>query len=269
MDGGYSNDLPDRDACRCEAGRKRPGMNRKLATISGGVLCSLALVAGGLALSLRHQPAFYRSALAENIPGEIRREQAKAFVQTTLRLVDDIRYDERWSDEFSEEAVNGWLAEELPTKYRGWLPPDISQPRVKFEKGAVLLAFQARRGMWQGVVSTRIRPWVSGANQLAFEIQSARLGLIPVPVDEIVDGLVKNLSGSGWRTQWRNTGKQDVLVVDLDSAEESAGSREHPVLETVEVGPRLLRLTGRRSTETAVAPAAGRISSTSDDADAR
>ncbi|HEY2252070.1 MAG TPA: hypothetical protein VGH74_13450 [Planctomycetaceae bacterium] len=244
-------------------------MNRKLAKISGGVLCSLALVAGGLALSLRHQPAFYRSALAENVPPETRREQAKAFVQTTLRLVDDIRYDDRWSDEFSEDAVNGWLAEELPTKYRDWLPPDVSQPRVKFENGVVLLAFQARRGMWQGVVSSRIRPWVSGANQLALEIQSARLGLIPVPVEEIVDDLVKNLSSSGWRTQWKNTGKQDVLVVDLDSVEDSAGGRDHAILESVELGPKLLRISGRRSTEIAAPAAADRISSAAAEPDAR
>ena len=243
-------------------------MNRKLARVSVGLLCSLALVAGGLGLSLKHQPAFYQSALADNVPPETRREQAKAFVQSTLRLVDDIRYDDRWSDEFSEEAVNGWLAEELPTKYRDWLPPDVSQPRVKFEDGLLLLAFQARRGMWTGVVSSRIRPWVSGANQLALEIQSARIGLIPVPVDEIVGDLVKNLNSSGWRMQWKNTGKQDVLVVDLDSAVDTTGGSERPVLESVELGSKFLRISGRRTAEVAAHPAGG-ISSDADEPDAR
>ena len=244
-------------------------MNRKLATISVGVLCSLALVVGGLALSLKHQPAFYQSALSENVPPETRQEQAKAFVQTTLRLVDDIRYDDRWSHEFSEDAVNGWLAEELPTKYREWLPPDVAAPRVKFEDGVLLLAFQARRGFWKGVVSGRIRPWVSGPNQLALEIQSARIGLIPVPVDEIVGDLVKNLNSSGWRMQWKNSGKQDVLVVDLDSAKDSADDGERPVLESVELGPKMLRISGRRSAEIAAPQAVGRISSAADEPDAR
>ena len=273
MEGGYSSDPSFRDApSRGPGGRKRPVMNRKLATISMGVLCSLALVVGGLALSLKHQPAFYQSALAENIPSETRREQAKAFVQTTLRLVDDIRFDNQWSDEFSEDAVNAWLAEELPTQYRDWLPPDVAQPRVKFEDGVLLLAFQARRGVWQGVVSSRIRPWVcrgvSGANQLALEIQSARIGLIPVPVDEIVGDLIKNLNSSGWRLQWKNSGRQDVLVVDLESTEDSTGGSERPVLESVSLLPKLLRISGRRSTEPA-APAAGRISSSADEPDAR
>jgi hypothetical protein len=163
-------------------------MNRKLAKISAGVVCFLSFVAGGLALSLTHQPAFYQSALAENVLPEVRRQQAKTFVQATLRLVDDIRFDSQWSDEFSEDAVNGWLTEELPTKYRELLPPDVAAPRVKFAEGALLLAFQARHSFWKGVVSIRIRPWVPGPNQLALEIQSARFGLIPVPVDEIVGG---------------------------------------------------------------------------------
>ena len=104
---------------------------------------------------------------------------------------------------------------------------------------------------------------------MALEIQSARIGLLPVPVDEIVDDLVKNLNASGWRTQWKNTGKQDVLVVDLDSAEESTEGRARPILESIELGRQLLRITGRRSTDIAAPPAAGRISSTADEPDAR
>ena len=244
-------------------------MNRKQATVSVGLLCSLALVVGGLGLSLTHQPAFYQSAISENVRPETRREQAKTFVQTTLRLVDDIRYDDRWSHEFSEDAVNGWLAEELPTKYREWLPSDVAAPRVKFEDGVLLLAFQARHGFWKGVISSRIRPWVSGPNQLALEIQSARIGLIPVPVDEIIGDLIKNLNSSGWRTQWRNSAKQDVLVVDLDSAEDLSAGQERPVLEAVELGPKVLRIAGRRSAEIATSPVAGRMSGAAHDPDAR
>jgi hypothetical protein len=244
-------------------------MNRKLATISVVLVCFLALVVAVLGLSFKHQPAFYRSALAEIVPVEVRREQAKTFVQTTLRLVDEIRYDDRWSQEFSEEALNAWLAEELPTKYREWLPADVAAPRVKFEDGLLLLAFQARSGIWKGVVSSRIRPWVCGPNQLALEIQSARIGLIPVPVDEIVGGLMSNLNGSGWRMLWKNTGSQDVLVVDIDSADVLGSSGERPVLETVEVASKVLRIAGRRSTEIAAPSAAGRISSATNEADAR
>jgi hypothetical protein len=227
-------------------------MNRKPATITVGLILLLALLAGGLTLSLKYQPSFYQTALADSAPPEVRREQAKVFVQTTLQLVDGIRHEDRWSHEFSEDAVNGWLAEELPVKYSEWMPPEVSSPRVKFEKGTLFLAFQIRHGMWKGVVNSKVRPWVSGPNQLALEIQSARIGLVPVPVDELLGELIKNMSSAGWRLQWRNNGKQDVLVVSLD--DDFSANGERPVLEGVDVGPKLLRISGRRASEAADAP---------------
>lgn len=228
-------------------------MNRKRAAVSVGLLVVLALAAGGLVLSLKYQPTYYKRALASSAPPEVRRERAKVFVQTTLDLVDGIRNEESWSHEFSEDAVNAWLAEELPVKYSELLPREVAAPRVKFEKGLLLMAFQVRHGMWKGVVNGRIRPWVAGPNQLALEIQSARVGLIPVPVDEILGDFVAGLNRAGWRIEWKNSGQQDVLVVDLDD-EISSESGPRPALETVELDAQRLRISGRRSSETAGAP---------------
>ena len=130
--------------------------------------------------------------------------------------------------------MNGWLAEELPVKYAGWLPPEVAAPRIKFEKDSLLLAFQGRQGMWRGVVSARVKPWVAGPNQLALEIQSLRIGLVPVPLDEVLGEFVKNMNSAGWRMQWRNSGKKDVLVVDLDEGD-LAEKPDRPVLEVVEL----------------------------------
>src|SRR5207248_3288817 len=124
-----------------------------------------------------------------------------------LQLVNEIRFEDQWSHEISDDMVNAWLAEDLPVKFGDSLPPDVSAPRVKFEKGHVLLAFQARRGMWQGVVSSRIRAWVSGPNQLALDVESTRVGLVPIPIDEIIGDLVNRLTETGWRLEWKNSGK--------------------------------------------------------------
>jgi hypothetical protein len=224
-------------------------MNRKRAITALVVLAVVAILVGGIAWSLKFQPTFYQRALAQSAPPEIRRQQAKEFVQTTLKLVDGIRHEDRWSHEFSEDAVNGWLAEELPVKYAGWLPPEVADPRVKFEKDSVLLAFQGRQGVWRGVVSARVKPWVAGPNQLALEIQSLKIGLVPVPVDEVLGQFVKNMNGAGWRMQWKNSGKKDVLVVDLDEGDVSE-NRIRPVLEVVELEPNHLQIAGRRTSPT-------------------
>src|SRR5262245_28363103 len=230
-------------------------MNRKRAAIAAASVSLLAILAGALFWLVKYEPTFYRTALADTAPPEIRREQAKAFVQTTSDLVDGIRYEDSWSHEFSEEAVNGWLAEELPAKYGEWLPPEVAAPRVKFEKGKLLLAFQLRHGMWKGVVSGTVRPWVAGPNQLAIEIQSARIGLLPVPVDELLGDFVKHMNTAGLRMQWKNSGKQDVLVVEFDDDfSAGVGTTEHAVLEAVELEPKLLRISGRRSSAAVDSP---------------
>ncbi len=228
-------------------------MKRKHAAISIGLLATSALLLAGVAVSLRYRPTFYKRALAETVSPETRRAQVKTFVQTTLHLVDEIRNDDHWSREFSEDAVNAWLAEELPVKYAEWLPPDVAAPRIKFDKGIVRVAFQSRRGGLGAVISGQVRPWVTGPNQLALEIDSARVGLVPVPVDEILGDLVKNMNAAGWRMEWKSTGKQDVLVVDLDGADLPLDGGERPVLESVDLGPKSLRISGRRSSEIAKA----------------
>lgn len=228
-------------------------MNRRRAVL--GFLGAPILIVGGLGVSLKHQPAFYKAALADKTSVETRREQATRFEQTTLQLVNEIRFEDRWSHEITDDMINGWLAEELPVKFGDWLPPDVSAPRVKFEKGHVLLAFQAQRGLWRGVISSRIRAWVSGPNQLALEVESTRVGLVPVPVDEIVGDLVNNLIAAGWRLEWKTSGKRDVLVVNLDP-DDIVSEGERAVLESVELEPKLLRISGRRmSTSEAVSQA--------------
>ena len=230
-------------------------MNRKRAAIGVVTLSLLAILAGSLVWLVKYQPTFYKTALADTAPPEIRRQQAKVFVQTTSRLVDEIRNEDIWSQTFSEEDVNGWLAEELPVKYGEWLPPEIAAPRVKFEEGTLLLAFQLRHGMWKGVVSANVRPWVAGPNRLALEIQSARIGLVPVPVDELLGDFLKHINAAGLRVQWKNSGKQDVLVVEFDDDfSPDGGSSEHAVLEAVDLEPKLLRISGRRTSAAADSP---------------
>ncbi|HTI50527.1 MAG TPA: hypothetical protein VL475_06240 [Planctomycetaceae bacterium] len=226
-------------------------MNRKRAIISVGLGTCLAALTGGVLWLLQHQPAFYRAALLQDLPAEVRREQAKRFVQATLQLVDEVRYEPSWAQEFTEQAVNIWLADELPTQYAGWLPPEVSAPRVKFEQGGLWIAFRTHHGPWSGVVSGRVKAWVSSPNELALEIQSLSAGLIPVPVDEVIGEFVSAMNDRGWRLQWKQSATGDVLVVSLDDESSSADTRGRAVLESVELTPGRLLVSGRRRDETA------------------
>jgi hypothetical protein len=225
-------------------------MNRKRAILFAGLGTCLAALAGGTLWLLHYRPAFYRDALRQELSAQDRREEAKRFVQTTLQLVDAVRYEPRWMQEFSEQSVNIWLADELPTRYSGWLPPEVTAPRVKFERGGLWIAFQTQHGHWSGVVSGRVKVWVSGPNELALEIQSLSAGLIPIPVDEVIGEFVSAMNERGWRLQWKQSATGDVLVVSLDDPNDSADSRGEAVLESVELTPGRLIVSGRRRDET-------------------
>lgn len=217
-------------------------MPRKLVIAGLAVLLAVA-AAGGLVLwSLRQAPEYYQSALAG--PSSVERKQeAKRFVQTTLQLVDEIRYEPLWSEEFTEDEVNAWLAEELHQKYPDWLPPGVAQPRVRFSEGVLSLAFQFERGRWGGVVSVEVRPWVPEPNRLALEIRSARVGLVPIPLDTFSEDLSDAFEKLGWRIQWKQSQGHDVLVVDLQGAED-----RRPLLQAVSVESARLRIAGSRQT---------------------
>jgi hypothetical protein len=224
-------------------------MARKHAIISVSLVCGLAALAGIACWSLGHKPDFYEAALNVHVAPEVRREQAKRFIQTTSRVVDQIRFEERWTEEFSEEDVNSWLAEELPDKFADWLPPEISEPRIKFDEDVLHLAFRARDGSWEGVVSAKIGVRVVSGNQLALEIQSLRAGLLPIPADDALSQLLADMRELGWRVQWQRSSRGDVLLVDL-----AGDSSSRPFVEAVELRPGLLRISGTGAARIAGSP---------------
>ncbi|MSR56214.1 MAG: hypothetical protein EXS05_00835 [Planctomycetaceae bacterium] len=220
-------------------------MPRKRAVIAVGLLAGLGLLGGGAAWLLMHQPGFYRAALQSELPPDERREQARQFEKSTVELVNDIRHEERWAQEFSEQAVNSWLADELPTRFAEWLPEGVQSPRVKFVPDGLWIAFRTQHGAWSGVISSKARVWVASPNSLAIEIRSLNAGMLPIPVDEAVGDFVEGLNAKGWRAEWKRSSRGDALLLSLDDAL-SDDSSERPVLEAIELSAGRLRVSGRR-----------------------
>lgn len=183
-----------------------------------GLLLGVSLTAGvfWLARATRAVPPFYARATTAPPPPAERQASAKRFVQTVTALVDDARHRPRWERELAGDEINGWLAEELHQKYPAWVPTGVEQPRVAFEDSSLRIGFKVRKGMWQGVLSARLKPWISRPNTLAIEIESIRLGNLPVPVDELVDEFVRRARKKEWDLRWNQSSGHDVLVIRLD-----------------------------------------------------
>lgn len=219
-------------------------MNRYRAGILLGLALFLLAALGWWVLG--YEPAFYRAALAEHRSHEEHVAAAKAFTRAALQLEGEMRDEDRWSKQFSEEAINGWLAEELPGRFSGWLPKGVEQPRIHFEEDALYVGFRTKKGLWSGVVSAKLRVWVAGPNQLACEVDALSAGLLPVPADDLLQDLVDGLNAAGWRVEWKSGDRADILLVRLGRDGRASEDDDTPVLEAIEVASGRLSVAGRR-----------------------
>jgi len=213
------------------------------------LLLAVCAAGGSLFWALAQVPNFYEEELASPVDPAVRQADAKIFVQQTLRLVDDIEHADTWSQEFTQRQVNSWLAEELHKKYAKLVPPGVSRPRVRFLDETVLIGFRFEQKRFSGIVSLRLKPWVSHPNQIALEVLSVRAGLLPIPLDDVLGEASRQLEEAGWPTEWRQRDGNDVLIIHLDRP-----GPNRAVLESVDVAEGVLRIRGERVPESETPP---------------
>jgi len=207
-------------------------------------ITAIAVVVGatGAYWAVWQEPDFYAQAMQDPDDPVEQKQQAKQFVQRTMRLVDDIRHANQWSEEFSQEQVNSWLAEDLHHKYDDIVPRGVNDPRVQFLPDIVQIGFRYQRSDWQGVVSLNVKPCVPGDNQLALEIESVRAGLLPIPLDLVIEGVLKRFRKRGWNVEWKQANGNDVLLIAIDHS-----SAQPQRLQSVQVTKGGLRIAGDRT----------------------
>ena len=214
---------------------------RRFFTIAFGFMAVGVGGAGISYLALQQIPAFYQAAMQDTMPPVQRREAAERFVERTMQLVEEIRHAETWEQEFSEQQINSWLAEELHQKHQSWVPRGVRDPRVKLTEDAIQIGFHLKQKRWSGIVSLKVTPWMEGPNRLAVGIESAQAGVVPIPLDEVLRHVAKNLARDGWQIEWSDRDGLKVAVVDL-----GAGRERQPVLQTVDVLEGLFRVSGKQ-----------------------
>lgn len=214
---------------------------KKLGYIALGLLTGVLATGGIVVWALFQVPDFYRQAMALDVDPQTRKAIAKKFTQRTIQFVDSVRYADYWTEEFTEQQVNSWLAEELHREYADVVPPEMKDPRVRIEDGWVQVGFRYERPNWDGVVSFKLRPWVPRPNQLALEIAAVRAGLMPIPLDDVLKEISGQFALRGWRVERMQSGENDVLLIHLESNEES-----YAVLESVAVRDGAVTISGRR-----------------------
>lgn len=219
-------------------------MRHKKAILFGtAVFLIVAGVAGTLLWALLREPEFYADASA-TIPDEpeARKRAAKSLVQETTNLINNIKHADQWSATFKQSEINSWFVEELfQEKYDDIVPEGVSDPRLSIREGSVQLGFRFQKSGWNGIVSLRLKPWIEKENQLAIEIEAIRAGIVPVPLEDMLDEMTSQLIDAGWNVTWNHANGHDVAVINLNKQ-----NAEAPVLESLAVLEGEVRVRGHR-----------------------
>ena len=160
--------------------------NKVLGFLAILLLLAIGCGTGSVVWALRQVSGFYDEVLREEPNPAVCREEAKKFVQRTLQLIEKVQQFESWSEEFTQQQVNSWLAEELHHKYAELVPEGASDSRVRFSPGAIQIGFRFQRDGWNRVVSLKVKLWVPEPNHLAIEFKSVKAGLVPIPLENIL-----------------------------------------------------------------------------------
>jgi hypothetical protein len=220
-------------------------MRRKKFILFGVAAFFLVVGAAGTLLwALLRVPDFYVQASA-SLPRqpEERKLAAKHLVQETTNLINNIKHAEEWSAIFKERDINSWFLEELrQEKYQDIVPEGVSDPRLAIHEGVLQLGFRVHRKAWSGIVSLRLKPWIESENQLAVEIASIHAGIVPIPLEDLLQNLTRKMVEAGWDITWSHANGNDVAIINLNKKQDP----KSPVLQSLIVAEGEVRVRGHQ-----------------------
>ncbi len=158
-------------------------------------------------------PRLYREAIRID-PVELR-EASDEMLSQAAALVSDVKKKGQWQSLFTARQINGWLAVDLVENHPNALPRSISDPRVAIRPDRIMLFCRFQRGNLQSVVTLTVEPSVPEPNVLAFRIRSARAGIVPVPLEKVLEAISQAAARTGFRLQWRQSGGDPVAMVTI------------------------------------------------------
>ena len=217
---------------------------RKLLKIAA-IVAAVVLIVAGVSLFSVYQasqqvPEFYRHAIARDPAGQ---QQARdEFVAQATALASDLHRGGRWQSVFTADQINAWLALELARLYPELMPGDLRDPRIVIRDNEATIACRHGNGEITSVLSLTADAYLQGPNVLALRIRRARVGALPVPLGQVLDGISHAARQLNLRLEWRKTHGDPVALVTF-SRPHSAGS-ESLTLQAIELRQDELFLAG-------------------------
>ena len=153
--------------------------------------CWSSIVLLGLYLAARHEPAFYREAMEAD--RAVLEKGSDRMLRKTAALAKHPQKPGRWEIRITAEEINGWLAVDMPKNHPHALPPTLHDPRVVIDPNEITVACRFQQNGIDSVLSLTVQPYVDrsptvpNANVVAVRIVGARAGLLPLPLDRVLE----------------------------------------------------------------------------------
>jgi hypothetical protein len=182
----------------------------------------IVLLLLGLYLALRHEPAFYRETMATSRAALEKGSQRMLLKAAALGSVST--RSGPWEIRITAEEINGWLAVDLPKNHPTALPPTLRDPRVAIRPDEMTVACRYQQNGVDSVLSLTLQPYVGqvanrshsdDSNVAAVRIISIRAGVLPLPLNRVLQGLSQAARDMRFDLQWRNSGGDPVAIISL------------------------------------------------------
>jgi hypothetical protein len=203
---------------------------RLIFLVIGGLAIVVVLICFGLYFAVQYEPAFYRNAV--QIDPAALEKGSDQMLQKTAALTSAVKKRGRWEALFTAEQVNGWLAVDLVKNHPNTLPPGFYAPRVAVEPTQVTLACRYEHGVIHSVLSLTVEPYMPEPNILAMRIIKARIGLLPAPLGQVVEGISRAARDMELQLAWRSAGGCPVALLSLPQTDNNRAVR----IETLQLG---------------------------------
>ena len=179
------------------------------------VVILLAVGAGvlGVYRASQHVPEFYEHALTGD--PKAAEDASDEMIEQAAALASDIRKGGQWEAVFTAEQINGWLAVDLERNYPDLLPSSLSDPRVAIEPDQMWIACRLTRRNLKSVVSMAADVYLAEPNVIALRIRRARAGIVPLPLDTVLDKISQKASDLDLDIQWRQAEGDPVVEISI------------------------------------------------------
>jgi hypothetical protein len=182
-----------------------------LALVALGLLLAAGLGLFAVYQASQHVPAFYEEALAHD--PKAAEDASGEMIEQAAALASDMKKGGQWQAVFTAEQINGWLAVDLERNYPDLLPSSLSDPRVAIEPDQMWIACRLERRNLNSVVSLAADAYLAEPNVLALRIRRARAGMVPLPLETVLDKISEKASELDLDIRWRQAEGDPVVEI--------------------------------------------------------